>query len=257
MALLEIDSQQTFLRQLNKCMAQWVYLESSDFTFSGGGRSKAGALCGAVSNGLFFFFCLGAEAPWCMLPPASVHSPTHIRGAGQLSWVCMWGDMVAAQCPVMDEGGGGDFPRGRLAPGSYDLSRALLSFCWAPLQSHSLQRLLSQSWGQGPSDVCVCVCGGGRLHPPPERLSCQGPEPTLWPCDSPLELRWETSCSSPSRIYPCTQHQHCVIGWTGAHSFIHSFTWQFTKCSAGPSSPFRKLTIAGGRWAYTRAVQGE
>lgn len=63
--------------------------------------------------------------------------------------------MVAAQCPVMDEGGGGDFPRGRLAPGSYDLSHALLSFCWAPLQSHSLQRLLSQGWGQGLSNVCV------------------------------------------------------------------------------------------------------
>lgn len=60
---------------------------------------------------------------------------------------------MAAQCPVMDEGGGGDFPRGRLAPGSYDLSHALLSFCWAPLQSHSLQRPLSQGWGQGLSNV--------------------------------------------------------------------------------------------------------
>lgn len=70
--------------------------------------------------------------------------------------------MLAAQCPVMDEGGGGDFPKGRLAPGSYDLSRALLSFCWAPLQSHSLQRLLSQGWGQGLSNVCW---GGGGLDP--------------------------------------------------------------------------------------------
>lgn len=69
--------------------------------------------------------------------------------------VCVWGGMVAAQCPVMDEGGGGDFPRGRLAPGSYDLSHALLSFYWAPLQSHSLQRLLSQGWGQGLSNVCM------------------------------------------------------------------------------------------------------
>lgn len=106
-------------------------------------------------------FCLYAAA-------TSVHSHTSM-GPRQLAWVCTWGDMMAAQCPVMDEGGGGDFPRGRLAPGSYDLSHALLSFCWAPLQSHSLQRLLSQSWGQGLGNVCLCVCvvGGGRLHPSP------------------------------------------------------------------------------------------
>ena len=87
--------------------------------------------------------------------------------------------------------------------------------------------------------VCLCVCGGvAGCTSPPERLSCQRPEPTLWPCDSPLELRRrETSCSSPSRIYPCTQHQHRVIGRGGAHSFVHSFTHMAVSLSAQQIRP--------------------
>lgn len=129
-------------------MAWKFYLKSSDFTFSGGGRAEAGALYGAKQS---FFSCV-QKFP-CVCCTLAVCALLHTSiGHRQLSWVLTWWGMVAALCPVMDEGGGGDFPRGRLAPGSYDLSRALLSFCWAPLQSHSLQRLLSQGWGQGLSN---------------------------------------------------------------------------------------------------------
>lgn len=73
-ALLEVDSQQTFLRQLNKCMALWIYLASTDFTLSGGGRSEAGAFWGEITAFflVLFCFCLCAEAPMCTLQPASL-----------------------------------------------------------------------------------------------------------------------------------------------------------------------------------------
>lgn len=149
--------------------------------FFWGGRSEAGALCGAImafSAWVALFVCRSSRV-YAATP--SLCTFTCIHGPGQLSWVCTWWwGMVAAQCPVMDEGGGGDFPRGRLAPGSYDLSRALLSFCWAPLQSHSLQRLLSQAWGQGLSNVCVCVCG--RLDPSP-RETLMPETRALWSCE--------------------------------------------------------------------------
>ena len=142
------------------------------------GWENQGRGLGYSTNGLFLWLVF-ARAALLVYRSSHVSAVAHLSVYShvhpQLSWVCTCGGTVAAQCPVMDEGGGGDFPRGRLAPGSYDLSRALLSFCWAPLQSHSLQRLLSQGWGQGLSNVCGCR-GVAGWTPPPERLSCQSPE---------------------------------------------------------------------------------
>lgn len=163
----------------------------------------------------------------CTLQPDSLctlHMYPHSLGSC-LGCVCVCvGGMVAAQCPVMDEGGGGDFPRGRLAPGSYDLSHALLSFCWAPLQSHSLQRLLSQGWGQGLSNVCML----GVLDPSPR-------EPLM-----PETRALSVAMKQPSRIVKkrnklqfsfsdLSLHPEATLYdrmGRGAHSFIHSFTWQ-------------------------------
>lgn len=135
---------------------------------------------------------------------------------------------MAAQCPVMDEGGGGDFPRGRLAPGSYDLSRALLSFCWAPLQSHSLQRLLSWSWGQGLNNVCMCV-GGWQAAPLPQGHSGARDHNLLY---GHVAAPW--CYGEEDQVVVCLPgcHQHpgaalCDRVGRGAHLFIRSFTWRF------------------------------
>lgn len=45
-------------------MAQWVYMGSLDITFSGGGRTKAGALYRALMA--FFFFGLVLHALLCL-----------------------------------------------------------------------------------------------------------------------------------------------------------------------------------------------
>lgn len=148
---------------------------------------------------------------------AVAHLSVYSHAHPQLSWVCTCGGIVAAQCPVMDEGGGGDFPRGRLAPGSYDLSRALLSFCWAPLQSHSLQRLLSQGWGQGLSNVCVCRGVAGWTPSSRETLM---PEPRV--------LR---SCEEEDQVvihllgHNSAPRGNTVCDGMG-QGFIHSFIWQ-------------------------------
>lgn len=77
----------------------------------------------------------------------------------------------------MDEGGG-DFSQGRLAPGSYDLSGALLSFCWAPAEPFITEAAVTGLGAE--AEQCAVYRGWQDWTPLPERHSARA--------QSPLEL---------------------------------------------------------------------
>ena len=210
-ALLEIGSQQTYLRQLKKHMAQQIYLASSDFTFLGWEIWGRGLLWSDHC-----LFCLCAEALMCTLQPDSLctlHMYPHSLGSC-LGCVCVCVGGYGGS-PVPSDGWGGWrwLSQGKISAWQLWFVSCPPVLLLGPTAESFITEAAVTGLGAG-TEQRVYVWGGWT--PLPESLSCQRPEPSLWPWSSPPELwRRGTSCNSPSQIYPCTQRQHCMIGRGG------------------------------------------